>query len=81
MNKKPIQPQGLNTVPSGNLEKELTELLNKYNCEKRSDTPDFILAQYLLMCYGAFNVSVERREKWYGREIKESNMNILQKNG
>lgn len=80
MSNTPNQPQGLNSIPSGNLEKKLTELLNKYNCEKNSDTPDFILAQYLMMCFGAFNVSVERREQWYGRKITESNVNVLKKN-
>ena len=30
------------------LYQELIALLNKNNCENKSDTPDFILAQYLI---------------------------------
>lgn len=35
--------------------------------ENGSDTPDFILATYLINCIGAFNKAVNDRERWYGR--------------
>lgn len=35
--------------------------------ENGSDTPDFILAEYLKHCLIAFNLMVQAREKWYGR--------------
>lgn len=50
------------------LETELSRLLNKYSAENASDTPDFILAVYMLDCLRAFNAATERREKWYGRD-------------
>ena len=52
------------------LEKEFSELMNKYSSENGSDTPDFILAEYLMGCLHNFNKIVRRREKWYGRVKK-----------
>ena len=47
---------------------ELEQLINRQNMENVSDTPDFILADYLVACLAAFNSASERREKWYGRK-------------
>jgi hypothetical protein len=46
-------------------EQELTKLLNATCQENASNTPDFILATYLLKCLAAFNNAVEQRETWY----------------
>ena len=51
-------------------EKELERLINKYSMENGSDTPDFILAAYLKRCIENFNITVNRREKWYGRDLE-----------
>jgi len=51
-------------------EKELERLLNKYSKENDSNTPDFILASYLKNCLENFGQTIQRREKWYGREEK-----------
>jgi len=48
--------------------KELESLINRYGLESPSNTPDFILADYLCGCLVMFNIAVDRREKWYGRE-------------
>ena len=58
-----------------NLEKELTQLLNRFSLENGSNTPDFILAQYLLACLDAWNIAVHQREVWYGRD-KEWDMRL-----
>ena len=50
-------------------EKELERLINKYSMENGSNTPDFILAEYLRSCLSAFNVAVTKREEWYGRSV------------
>jgi hypothetical protein len=50
-------------------EKELSALLNYHSQEQYSDTPDFILAQFLIGCLEQWNKSVQRREEWYGREL------------
>jgi hypothetical protein len=52
--------------------KELETLINRHSQENGSNTPDFILAQYLNSCLQAFNASVTTREKWYGREKKSA---------
>ena len=39
-------------------EQELTSLINKYSMENGSNTPDFILANYLQDCLRIFNVTV-----------------------
>lgn len=46
-------------------EKELEQLINRYSQENGSDTPDFILAQYLLKCLENFNSTVRARKDWY----------------
>jgi hypothetical protein len=47
---------------------ELQSLLNRHSLENGSDTPDFLLAQYLVGCLQAWNAAVCARERWYGRE-------------
>lgn len=49
---------------------ELRYLINRYSKENGSNTPDFILAEYLSECLDIFNKTVKRREKWYGKEDK-----------
>lgn len=56
------------------LKKEITAVLNRYGQEGASNTPDFILAQYLLGCLAAFNTAVQQRETWYGRDARPSSM-------
>jgi hypothetical protein len=43
-------------------------LINQYSQENASNTPDFILAQYLEACLQAFNTATQQRETWYGRD-------------
>lgn len=47
---------------------ELKVLINKHSLENGSDTPNFILANFIAESIKAFDVSVVEREKWYGRE-------------
>ena len=49
--------------------KDLESLINRYSIENGSDTPDFILADYLNDCLQAFDKAVVLRHEWYiGRE-------------
>lgn len=48
------------------LHEDLEELLNKHSAENLSNTPDFILASFLMACLSAFNGSVVGRDNWYG---------------
>lgn len=49
------------------LAKELANVLNRHSAENGSDTPDFLLAQFLLGCLDVWNSTVVAREEWYGR--------------
>jgi hypothetical protein len=51
-----------------NFEKELQHLLNRFSKENGSNTPDFILAEYLNNCLITYNKALQKREKWYGRD-------------
>jgi hypothetical protein len=44
---------------------ELMRLLNKHCAENRSNTPDFILAEYLLRCLNALDIAVNDRTEWH----------------
>lgn len=50
--------------------KELEVLLNSYSKESENNTPDFILAKYLLDCLDAFTLATNRRAIWYNKEDK-----------
>ena len=56
-----------------NLRQDIEEAINKHCGENGSDTPDFILAEYLVACLDAFDTATEQREKWYGRSIGDWN--------
>lgn len=49
------------------LEQAIRDVINRHSAENASDTPDFILAEYVTGCLDAFNQAVRAREKWYGR--------------
>lgn len=46
-------------------QEKLEELIKNVNEEKESDTPDFILSEYLIDCLEAFNKAVNSRSTWY----------------
>jgi hypothetical protein len=54
------------TPPTG-FQKELEGLINCYSLESGSDTPDFLLAEFLCDVLEVWNKAVVAREKWYGR--------------
>jgi hypothetical protein len=45
--------------------KELEQLINRHSLENGSDTPDFMLAGYLVDCLAAFDKAVTQRTRWY----------------
>jgi hypothetical protein len=57
---------------ASDLRNELSMLLNRASRENASNTPDFILAQYLIGCLEAFETAVQQRETWYGRDARPS---------
>lgn len=47
---------------------ELTTLLNKHNVDTHTNTPDFILAQYLMASLSALSLTIFSREAWSHKE-------------
>ena len=54
---------------------DLRCLINRYSLENASNTPDFILGEYMQNCLNAFEIAVQQRETWYGRDAKPSHLN------
>lgn len=52
-----------------NFRKELEELINRFSLENSSNTPDFILAEYLEQSLKAFDLAVTKRSLWYNEKI------------
>lgn len=48
------------------LRKDIESAINCNSAENGCDTPDFILAEYLVSCLKAFDTAVNTRSKWYG---------------
>ena len=48
--------------------KDLQHLINKHSKEGGSDTPDYILAEYLVNCLMAFNIALKDRTRFYRKE-------------
>lgn len=49
------------------LRTRIERAINACSAENGSNTPDFILAGYIMDCLAAFDRATERREGWYGR--------------
>ena len=47
------------------LQDDLTKLINKRSRESDSDTPDYILGEYLLRCLEAFEMASNQRDNFY----------------
>jgi len=56
-----------NLPPVDEFRRGLVSLLNCHSKENASNTPDFILANFLIDCLEAFDNTVLAREAWYGR--------------
>jgi len=52
------------------LEKEFAKVINRNSVENWNNTPDFILAKYLIDCLKVFSDINRNREQWYGKELK-----------
>jgi hypothetical protein len=47
-------------------ELELRNLINRHSKENDSNTPDYILAEYIQSSLNVFNNIVKQRDAWYG---------------
>ncbi len=46
-------------------EEKLSSLINKHSMENTSNTPDYLLAKYLIMCFDAYSLTVKQRDTWF----------------
>ena len=53
-------------MTKANFREHLKILINQHSMENGSDTPDFILADYLRDCLIAFDKATKERSRWYG---------------
>lgn len=51
------------------LEKDIEVLMNQYNVDTMTDTPDFILASYVMTCLRNYMVTKTDTEAWFGKRI------------
>jgi len=49
--------------------RDLSQLINRHSLENGSDTPDFMIADYLISCLDAFEFTLNARKKWHGDRI------------
>ncbi len=68
----PSVEQAKTPAMADDLEHALSSALNRYSAENPSNTPDWILAQFLLGCLAAWNQGVQQRETWYGLDARPS---------
>ena len=48
--------------------KDLETLINENSMENGSNTPDYILADFLNECLNVFDKAVKERSRWYGNK-------------
>ena len=83
---KPLQLQKVDSGPgpAPNLEfrNDIETIINRHNAENESDTPDFILAEYLIDCLAVFDKAVRNCAFWHGdvrpqrqRLVEEQSLN------
>jgi hypothetical protein len=54
-------------------ERDLAEVLNKHSMDNGSNTPDYILARYLIRCLDNFREVNQERESWFGTPLRINN--------
>ena len=48
------------------LREQIEGVINSCSAENGSNTPDYILAEFLVRCLEAFDYSIRSRDNWYG---------------
>ena len=51
-----------------NFRKDLEAIINAHGIEEKSNTPDFILAQFLIVSLMNLEEIIKERDKWYDHE-------------
>lgn len=61
-----ISSQNAPTPLPRTFEQDLVHIINKHSKESGSNTPDYILAEYMGNCLKAFHHATRLRDNWYG---------------
>ncbi len=56
---------------------EIKDAINKVSRENASNTPDYILANYLMGCLSAFEAATNQRDKWYGVQLSPGSSHFI----
>lgn len=59
------------------LRQDLITLINTHNLENKSNTPDWLIADYLLKCLKVFNITVDHREQFYNNKSSKSSRFVI----
>lgn len=54
------------------LREDIEHAINCNSAENGSNTPDYILAEFLTDCLAAYDKALVERERWYGRPIERN---------
>jgi len=57
---------------------EFASAINKVSAENGSNTPDFMLANYLVMCLDTFDHIVKMRDDWYSVSLKPGGSHFIE---
>lgn len=49
------------------LRDEISDVINNNSAENGSNTPDFVLADYLTACLAAFDAATNARDTWHSK--------------
>jgi hypothetical protein len=66
-----LLPDELSIPMEPSLHARIASAINCASAENGSNTPDYLLAHFLVGCLEAFDLAVQRRERWYGRGAVE----------
>ncbi len=61
-------------------ERELQSLLNSHSKENESNTPDFLLSEFLMGCLKAYNTALKKRDKWFNINVWKEDKELEQPN-
>ena len=48
--------------------KELAAVINRYSMENRSNTPDYMLAEYMAGCLTVYENTISNRTEWFKKD-------------
>lgn len=61
----PIPPQDNMDEKIARFKEDLSVLINKHSMENISDTPDFMLADFMVESMLVYGKTMKKRDKWY----------------